>query len=97
MFRVQALCMPRTAMDPGERVGSASGAEGRRFESCRGHHLTSADANPCKIREIKAPRRGSEPDWSHMTTTTNPYPDVPLPAGAIPASDWGDHASALPL
>jgi hypothetical protein len=31
------------------------------------------------------------------TTTTNPYPDVPLPAGAIPASDWGDHASALPL
>jgi hypothetical protein len=32
-----------------------------------------------------------------MTTTTNRYPDVRLPAGAIPASDWGDHASALPL
>jgi hypothetical protein len=30
-------------------------------------------------------------------TTTNPYPDVPLPASAVPASDWGDHASTLPL
>jgi hypothetical protein len=27
----------------------------RRFESCRGHSLTSADINPCKIHAIKAP------------------------------------------
>ena len=28
---------PWTAADPGKRTKSASGAEGRRFESCRGH------------------------------------------------------------
>ncbi len=35
----------------GDRA-SASGAEGRRFESCRGHHLTSVNVRPCNIREI---------------------------------------------
>jgi hypothetical protein len=25
-----------------------------------------------------------------MTTTTNPYPDVPLPPGALAISDWED-------
>ena len=42
--------IPWTAVDPGKRVGSASGAEGRRFETCRGRHLTSADVNLHNIR-----------------------------------------------
>ena len=33
----------------------------RRFESCRGHHLTSTDTSPC---EIRATRRDSDLDWS---------------------------------
>src|ERR1700758_1279792 len=33
----------------------------RGIKHCRGQHLTSADVNPCKIREIRAPRLGSEP------------------------------------
>jgi hypothetical protein len=32
---------PGDGCGPGKRVGSVSGAEGRRFESGRGHHLTS--------------------------------------------------------
>ena len=38
--------IPWTAVDPGKRVGSASGAEGRRFESCRGTASTSTAIEP---------------------------------------------------
>jgi hypothetical protein len=39
-----SLGIPWTAVDPGKRVGSASGAEGRRFESCRGHDILAAQS-----------------------------------------------------
>ena len=68
-----------TGIDRRGRFWAASGAEGRRFESCRGHYLNSADANPCKIRATMAStwlRNRLEPSIM-STPTTYTAPDHP--------------------
>jgi hypothetical protein len=57
-----SLGIPRTVVDPGKRVGSASGAEGRRIESCRGHHLSSANIIACNIRATRRSPFGAYAD-----------------------------------
>ena len=74
-----------TAMDALGRVGAAFGTEGRRFESCRGHHLSSRNACPCKIHATDY-RRGSDPMNILSTSIGGPLacqylcPPSPTPA-----------------
>ena len=48
-FRLSGRDNGRTRADPSKRAECASGAEGRRFESCHGHSLTSANKSSRKI------------------------------------------------
>jgi hypothetical protein len=54
------------------RVETASGAEGRRFESCRGHHVISAYAPPHKI----CTTNGAAPNENRAPMTTTDHRDV---------------------
>lgn len=72
---------------------------GTQQDNCRGHHLTSADISPCKIRAIRTLGVAPKQDWKATTITTfrfvHDLPAVPVPAGVDRVDDWQDD-SPLP-